>query len=171
MPRYKLIGGEVIATADPIDLPCVAPPYAVRADNGINIFLIPEEIFHKLFEEVEIGPPTFAFQKAAPAAKPESELARKPSPAKPTGVETSKQVRKPSPVAEKCLRFLKVHGPLTTAELSEYLYPDVASRFRTQNFSALSLDLRRKGWVERKEEPKTGLDKWFLTGAGEAQLQ
>jgi len=33
---------------------------------------------------------------------------------------------------------------------------------RLQNFSALSLDMKRRGIIERREDPATHLDKWYL---------
>lgn len=160
--RFKAI--KTIIEAHPIDLPDTDPSYAVKAANSVH--LIPRNVFLDLYEVMPDphGPITQVTpQKTARQAK------AKAVPATPPPLES--KVRKPSPISQKCLQTLDQHGALTSPELSGHLYPEVAQRFRVQNFSALSLDLRRKGWIEKRTEAATGLDKWFLTKTGKEQLQ
>jgi len=71
--------------------------------------------------------------------------------------------RRPSEVAQRCLNILREHGPLTSAELRGHVYKDEKDeKKRLQNFSALSLDMKRRGIIERREDPATHLDKWYL---------
>ena len=136
------------------------PHYAV-AKRG-SIILVPASLFEQFFEPMSELPKSRTGRKAR---KPRNSAA--PSTPAPAPVVA---VRKPSSVALRCLQLIEQHGPLTTAELSGHVYPDISSRLRVQNFSALSLALRRKGWVEKKTEPESKLDKWFLTKAGKEQL-
>jgi len=147
-------------------LPDVDPIYAVKAADE-TVQLVPKAVFLRLFEEVpDAHGPVRLIKRARPRQTQKPAATQKASPAPAPEL----KVRKPSPVAVKCLQILNQHGALTTPELSGHMYPEVAQRFRVQNFSALSLDLRKKGWVEKKTEPSSGLDKWFLTAAGKEQL-
>ena len=161
--RFKVI--KPIIEAHPIDLPDIDPSYAVKAANN-SVHLIPRDVFLGLYEE--ITDPHGPITPVAPKTRRRPAKA-KAVPATPPPPES--KVRKPSPISQRCLQTLEQHGPLTSPELSGHLYPEVAHRFRVQNFSALSLDLRRKGWIEKKTEAATGLDKWILTKAGKEQLQ
>lgn len=68
-----------------------------------------------------------------------------------------------SEVAQRCLEVLQIHGPLTSAELRDHIYRDLKDpRKRLQNFSALSLDMRRRNLIERRTNPSTQLDQWHL---------
>lgn len=160
--QFKAI--KPILEASVIDLPDVDPIYAVKAADE-TVQLVPKAVFLRLFEEVpDTHGPVRLIKRARPRrAQKTAATQAPPAPPEP-------KVRKPSPVAVKCLQILNQHGALTTPELSGHMYPEVAQRFRVQNFSALSLDLRKKGWVEKKTEPSSGLDKWFLTAAGKEQL-
>lgn len=70
--------------------------------------------------------------------------------------------RQVSAVAQRALKILNDFGPLTTAEFQDHVYPDIEPRKRVQNFSALSLDMRRRGLIARRECPTTRIDKWFV---------
>lgn len=84
--------------------------------------------------------------------------------------EPKPQAAKPKPqrvseVAQRCLYVLKEHGPLTSAELRDHVYRDEKDpKKRLQNFSALSIDMRRRGLIERRTDPETQLDKWHIAG-------
>lgn len=158
--QFKAI--KPILEASVIDLPDVDPLYAVKAADE-TVQLVPRSVFLRLFEEVVDHGPVRSIKHARPRAQKTAATQAPPAPPEP-------KVRKPSPVAVKCLQILNSHGALTTPELSGHMYPEVAHRFRVQNFSALSIDLRKKGWVEKRTESSSGLDKWFLTAAGKEQL-
>jgi len=132
--------------------------------------LIPRNTFLRLYAEINDGPGLVAVVNPVKRSGRRPKKAAQVALSSPPPKQEAPKGRKPSPVAEKCLSILLQHGPLTSAELSGHLYPEVAHRFRVQNFSALSLDLRKKEWVEKRTEPATGIDKWFLTEAGKEQL-
>lgn len=158
--RFKAI--KPILEANVIDLPDVDPIYAVKAADQ-TVQLIPKDIFLRLFEQLpDAHGPVRAMKRARTTRSTSKTVTATSAP--------ESKVRKPSPVAVKCLQILSQHGALTTPELSGHMYPEVAQRFRVQNFSALSIDLRKKGWVEKKTEASSGLDKWFLTATGKEQL-
>lgn len=161
--RFKAI--KTIIEAHLIDLPDIDPSYAVKVANN-SVHLIPKNVFLGLYEEMP--------DSHGPITQVTPKTRRRPAKAKAvpaTPLPPESKVRKPSPISQRCLQTLDQHGPLTSPELSGHLYPEVAQRFRVQNFSALSLDLRRKGWIEKRTEAATGLDKWFLTETGKEQLQ
>ncbi len=78
---------------------------------------------------------------------------------------TKSEGRRVSEVAQRCLTILREHGPLTSAELRDHVYREEKDpKKRLQNFSALSLDMRKRGMVERRTDMQTHLEKWHIVG-------
>lgn len=128
--------------------------YAVAIDGKAH--LIDGAVFDLLFKVEHAGA---ALREKLEAAHPKPERP-KPSRRKPPA---GKRI---SEVAQRCLGVLRLHGPLTTAELRDHVYGDLDARKKMQNFSALSLDMRKRGLIERRTNPSTQLDQWHIRAGG-----
>lgn len=122
--------------------------YAVAVDGKAH--LIDATAFELLFDLGEAMATATVSMKAA-MGKPKARATKKP--------------KRVFEVAQRCIDILTTHGPLTSAELRDHVYSgEKDPRKRMQNFSALSLDLRKRAIIERRTDPRTQLDKWHLVG-------
>lgn len=71
--------------------------------------------------------------------------------------------------AAQCLKILREHGPLTTAELQGHVFADLPRDRWMINFSDLSIRMRRRKLIETREDPATHLDKWHIVEASDGK--
>lgn len=133
-------------------------------------------LFRRADLQAAVQPPTPAVDigRIERSARPALPVDRKKPGRKPKAVAAPAAVKSAAPavpekprgayVQERVIEILRTHGPLTTAEVAEHLYPDDENaRVRTTRaFSTLG-PMRDRGQLEKRDDPAAGgLSKWFL---------
>lgn len=108
-------------------------------------------------------PPAMPVDRKKPGRKPKAVAAPVPA-VKPAAPAVPVEKPRGAYVQERVIEILRTHGPLTTAEVAEHLYPDDHDKTaRGQRaFSTLG-PMRDRGQLEKRDDPAAGgISKWFL---------